>query len=358
MSMMVWQLAFVLLHLFVIPVFVGTIFGTVDKGLRNLPFWWISGQMLLWGGFEIIAVPMILQQEQFSKVVSLFRGYTLFWMVSAIVVGILSLKKRRQNRIVSVKNELGRAQKIESIVCWLLFWGILAYQLVQAVVMTYADGDDAYYVAVATLAEESDTMYRKMPYSGGLEPLKPRYGLAPFPIWIAYLARISGIKTVSVAHVFLPLALIPMTYGIYYMLANKIFKNKRVYIPVFLLFAELLVLFGDVSFQTAENFMIARSRQGKAALANIMIPMLFYILFLIMERLEEKQRIIIREWLLLCVVLTATCLCSSLGILLVVMLVAIAGICAAFVYHRWKFLFPLAFCCAPCVGIAILYIVL
>ena len=241
---------------------------------------------------------------------------------------------------------------------WVLFWGLLIFQLVQAVRLTYADGDDAYYVAVSGITAESDTMYRKLAYTGGTTKLDARYGLAPFPVWIAFLAKLSGIPSVSVAHVAVPPVLIAMTYGIYYLLGSRLFAKNRERVPLFLIYTELLVLFGDYSFYTAENFMIARSRQGKAALGNIMIPMLILLLFLLLERIQEKQKITMGFWLLLFCTMTSACLCSTLGALLTCMLIGITGLCAAVCYRKWKFLLPLAACCAPCIAVAILYVFL
>ena len=75
----------------------------------------------------------------------------------------------------------------------------------------------------------------------------------------------TGISTVVVAKTLLPVVLISMTYGVFYLLGSRIlFSGQSV--PLFLICTEVLVMFGDYSFYTVENFMIARSRQGKAAL--------------------------------------------------------------------------------------------
>lgn len=91
----------------------------------------------------------------------------------------------------------------------------------------------------------------------------------------------TGITTVIVAKTLVPVALISMTYGVFYLLGSRVlFAGEGAYrkkwaLPAFLLCTEVLVLFGDYSYYTVENFMIARSRQGKAALGSILIPMIF-----------------------------------------------------------------------------------
>ncbi len=340
--------------LLVIPALVGSLFAGVDRRHNNLPFMWISGQMLLWAGFQIIAVPLVLAEGRFERVVQLFLGYTAALIVAAIVVFLIRNKQKRPI-LHSVQNEAKNARR-RYYILWALFWGILIFQLVQSLRLAYADGDDAFYVATAAIAEESNTMYRKVAYTGGTTLLDVRYGLAPFPLWLAFLARVSGIRTVTVAQVMVPPVLIAMAYGVYYLLANRLFVKHKERVPLFLIFTELLILFGDYSMYTPEKFLIARSRQGKAALCAIVIPFLIYLLLLFLEKLEQEQRVPVAYWGLLVCGLTAACLCSTLGAVLTCMLIGITGLCGAVCYRKWKFLVPMAACCIPCVAEALLYL--
>lgn len=340
--------------LLIIPTMVGTLHSNVDRRQQNLPFMWINGQILLWAGFHSIAVPLVLTEGRFQTVVILFSGYTVICLFAAI---FMLAKKRKKKLEVFRPEEKGTVQseKITRLL-WTLFWVLLAVQLVASVFLAYADGDDAFYVATAAIAEESDTMYYIMPYTGGTTGLDARYGLAPFPLWIAYLARITGIRTVTVAQVLVPPVLISMAYGVYYLLANRFFVKKKECIPLFLIFTQLLVLFGDYSMYTPEKFLIARSRQGKAALSAMIIPFLIYLLWILLEALEEKRKITITYWCLLISALTTACLCSTLGAVLSCLLMGIVGFCGALCYRKWKILIPMAVCCVPCVVEALLYL--
>ena len=352
--MIVLQVLWLGILLLAIPTWIGAIFVNVDKSTKNLPFRWISGQIVLWAGFQLICVPLVLKQESFLYVVFLFIGYTVGLLLLATVLYF----RRKKTPALHLVKEPEKPKSKWYYLGWGVFWALLLFQLVQAVVMTYGDGDDAFYIGEATYVVDGETMYSKIPYNGFTTELDVRHGMAPFPIWIAYLSKLTGIRTVSVAHVLLPLALIPMTYGIYYLLANKFFAKKKESIPLFLIFTELLVLFGDYSFYTVENFMIARSRQGKAAMGSIIIPALFLLLLLLMEKLQESQKIPFCYWVLLASTLTAACLCTTLGALLTCMLVGVTGLCAAVCYRNWKVLFPMAACCIPCVVFAALYLIL
>lgn len=340
--------------LLIIPTIVGGIFVNVDKSFVKLPFMWISGQILLWAGFQCICVPLILLEKKFSTVVGLFWIYMgLLALLSVFLYFIRKHKRAGSFRVIS-----GTDEKKPYRLLWLVFWGLLAFQLAMVCLMAYEEGDDAFYVAISTITENADTMYRKLPYTGGSTGLDARHGLAPFPIWVAFLARISGIPSVTVAHVALPMVLIVMSYGIYYLIGKHLLAGRRQALPFFMILVELLVLFGGYSVYSAENFLLVRTAQGKAVLANIIIPFLFLLLLLLLERLQKEERAGAGYWLLLAFTMTAGCLCSTLGTLLTCMLVGVTGLCAAVCCRRWRVLVPMALCCTIPVLVALLYFVL
>ncbi len=344
-----------LLWLLFIPIMVGGITATVVDTRKSSPvFLWITGQMILWAGFQLICVPLILKAQPFSTLVVLYLAVTAVFVCLGLVLHLKYLLNGRISyRVIEGGPKNGGKWHT---VLWGVFWLLLLFQLFQSVFMTYGDGDDAFYVAVSTIAEESNTMYQKLPYTGGSTGLDIRHGLAPFPIWIAFLARISGIPTVTVAHVAVPLMLIPMTYGIYYLIGGKICQNHSEKLPLFLVLTELLVLFGDYSLYSVENFMIARSRQGKAALGSIVIPATIYLFLLILERTQENRKITFRLWLLLLCCVFTGCMCSTLGAVLLCMITGVTGICATVCYKKWRILIPMALCCVPAVCYAIIYV--
>lgn len=328
----------------------------IERRKHSLSFMWVCGYILSWALFQLVTVPLVLLHvpQGFGVAVRLFAGLSL----ALAAVGVFLLVrtgKIRASRLSLVKGEGDGSRQHK------LYWGIflvlVALQLVLAVGMTYQDGDDAYYVAISTLTESSNTLYELMPYSMGATGLDMRHGLAPFPVWIAFLARISGIPAVSVAHVAVPLALIPTTYLIFYQIGRQLFDKKKERLPLFLCFTAILVIFGNYSLYTAENFMLARSRQGKSALGCIVIPMVFLLFFLILERAEKGQKDQWTLWILLGAAVTAACLCTTLGTMLMCMLLGITGLCSALSYRRLGLAVKTALCCIPALVYAVLYFV-
>ena len=132
---------------------------------------------------------LILRQDTFVKLIVLYWIYIAAMMLLAVGTAI-----RRKVHDVRV-HPLGRRVpkgRFSHLLLWLCFLALLAFQLVQAVRMAYADGDDAYYVAISAITQDAENMYVKLPYTGGETGLDARHGLAPFPIWISFLARMAG----------------------------------------------------------------------------------------------------------------------------------------------------------------------
>lgn len=338
-----------------IPLLIGAVpsFFVKNRPRWSLPFMWTGGYMISWALFQLVTVPLVLLHvpQGFKVVVRLYAGCSL--ALAAVGLFLLIRFRVRKARLTLIRGESGgsRAHRIY----WGIFLALMALQLVLAVAMNYRDGDDAFYVAVSTLTESSNTLYELMPYSMGATGFDMRHGLAPFPVWIAFLARISGIPAVSVAHVAVPLALIPTTYLIFYQIGGQLFEKRKERLPLFLSFTALLVIFGNYSIYTVENFMLARSRQGKAALGSIVIPMVFLLFFLILDRVEKGQKDQWMLWLLLGAVVTAACLCTTLGTMLMCLLLGVTGLCCAFVYRRLGLAVKTGLCCIPALVYAVLY---
>lgn len=358
MSIVVLQLLVLTLFMLVIPVVVGSLFPYWEKE-GCLVFRWVSGQFLLWAGFQLISVPLILKQQSFLWMVWLFLGYTAAMAALAAAVVVRRRKKGagpffRLPGMGGAKGWKGG----EGTLLWLAFWGLLLFQLVQAVRLAYEDSDDAYYVAVASIAESSDTMFRVLPYTGGATLLDARHGLAPFSIWMAFLARVSGMRTVILAQTVLLVALIAMAYGIYYLFSVRLFPEKGGQRPLFLIFAEILVLFGNYSVYTTEVFLIGRSRQGKASLGSIVFPFVLLISLMLFQKLQERKKVPVGYYLLLAAAAAAGCLCSTMGAMLTCILIGIVGLLTAVFYRKWKTMLLLAVCCIPCIVYGFLYLVL
>jgi len=352
-----------LLLVIVVPCLIGSGFSAfLKEQKKSIGFMWISGCMTVWALFQVLCVYAIFRQGENGY--HFLHKYFLAGVVALALLGgfikSLSLfkgKKKKEEsvaRMALTKRKPGKGK----ILGYCLFAGLLLFQLVMALVYTYGDGDDAFYVAVSTLTESSKTLYKLMPYSMGNTSMDMRHSLAPFPVWIAMLSDYCEVRAVIVAHTMLPPVLIGITYTIYYKIGEVLFEKQREKIPYFLSAAALLVLFGDTSFYTVENFMLARSRQGKAALGSIIIPMLIYLCMLIFKRMQDGEKTGIVLYLILALTVTAACLCTTLGTFLSCMLLGILGLCGAVGYRKWECIWKTALSCTPAVIFALFYLLM
>lgn len=348
MSAVAVQLLILILLLLVVPSIVGGLCVDSHNHSKGLIFRWVSGQFLLWAGFQILYVPLLLMEQNLSCLVNVFSGYMAILTLLAVI-----LETRRWK-----KKEWEKKRPSEGILLWVVFAILLAFQLVQAVRLAFNDADDAYYVSVASLAESSDTMFQIYPYARGATPLDRRHALASFSIWIAFLARLSGMRTVAVAQVVLPVVLIAMAYGIYYLCSVLLFPQHSDKRAFFLVFTAILVLFGNYSVYTSETFLIGRSRQGKATLGSIVIPFLLYLLSELLRKLQNSEKIPGLLYLLLGAVAAAGCMCSTMGTFLICVPMGVCGLLGAICLKRPKVVLPLLLCCLPCIAYGLLYIIL
>lgn len=320
----------------------------------------VYGMILLWALFQLVSVPFILKDKTLSQVIIVYLIGIISWILFSVCVLVF---QRKRNKLYVVRNLQentllkNRTMEKSEKVYWLFFALLFILQLVFLVLFAYADGDDAYYIGTASVAESSNYMYRVNPYIGTATGMDVRHELAPFPIWIAFLSRISSCPVTIVSHIVLPLVFVLLTYLNYYLIGTKVIKEKK-WRPLFLIFMELFVIFGNYSYFTAETFLLTRSRQGKASIGNFVIPFLFLILFSIGEKIQENKKIKIWDWLLLIAGVFAMCLCSTLGSFLACLFIGISGICMAVSYKKFKILFPLFICCLPALGYAGIYLFL
>ena len=353
---MILQIIIFIILLLPVPMVVGGVTaGLVEKGMPGsvkLSFRWISGQIILWAGFQVTCVPMILAHRDFRNVVTLFSGYTMAMVLLAVATDI---RRHAKGIPESFVHNDSRQKDTVALVLWGCVIVLVLTQLVLACVLAYEEGDDAFYVSISSITESSNRMYESSPYTGRYTEMDIRHALAPMPIWAAYIARISGMHAVIASQVTLPVALIVMSYAIYYLLGQRLFSGGTRKTALFMLVIQFLVLFGGYSTYSPENFLLVRTAQGKSVMANIIIPFLLYLFFVILDKLQAEQKTGAGIWAMVALTMVAGCLCSTQGTLLNCMFLGAFGLCILVCYRRWKLLPIMLGCSIFPVGMAFLY---
>lgn len=347
-----------LLYLIPVPLVVGGLFKTK---LNKRSFWqqWMAGQFALWAVFQVLAVYFILNKQPLDALVVANSFATQ-------IILLIALAKAIVMRSISASRRVPHSLRDRCISNWATFkaykWWYIAFvvlfavQILGILFLQVNDGDDAYHMAIASVAESSGNMYTANVYAFGNTTLTYRYALAPFPIWIAYLSRISGIHTLTIAHLILGAFLVTMSYVIYAGSAKEMFGENKKKRLQFLCAVALLHIWGNTSSHTAESFLLLRSRQGKALVAGIVFPALIYLLIHIGRKLEQRQKISLMQYVLAACVILSGFLGSALGGSLVMLLWSISLLFFAIGYKKVSVIFLGAISAIPGLLYAALYL--
>ncbi len=313
---------------------------------RSLGMIWLSGWMMMFAVFQLLAVPFIVLEASFMLAV---QSYTIVIGILAVVFLLLGhgsipacLRKIREHR--------PEKEQIPIMAIVLLLIGV---QLFFAFHMQYLDGDDSFFVATSLTSQHTDTMYRFTPYYGADGPLDIRHALSTEPIFMAWLSEVTGIHVTIICHSYISILFLALMFCIYVQSGNQLFPLQRKSKWLFLLFVNLWYLFGNVSIYTAESFAYTRTWQGKAMFPNLMIPTLFlWLLFMAKDEMD------VGEWGMLFIIVLCTTFTTSTGIFTVPILLGLASILMAIEKKRILLVFQTAACLLPCIFFGLLYLFL
>ena len=130
---------------------------------------------------------------------------------------------------------------------------------------------------------------RIRPYTGLSTDLDIRHALATLPLWIAYVARMTGIHATIVAHTLLPLIFIPLTYYVFVQIGRKLFSDGSVKLPIFLTLVSIMQIWGNISIYTNETFPDA-DLAGKSVLANLILLVELWLMLELCAREKNRER--------------------------------------------------------------------
>ena len=328
----------------------------MDEENRGFGVTYVAGFLTLLASFQLIAVPVVFMDPWgFETVVDIFTVVTTLFTGMGIIVTMHYW--RRVGKIFHKQPRWMERSRLEQVQ-WILVFVLIGLQLFMATTHASFDGDDAFYVVQSVITDETNTLYRILPYTGGSTRLDMRHAMAVFPLWIAYIARMTGIHATIISHTVLPVFLIPLTYVIYYEIGKKLLKEKAEQLPSYMMFVCLLQIFGNVSIYNNATFFLMRTWQGKSMQANVIIPGIFMVLIWLFEGEPEKRRQRGGMWFLLVMINIAAAMMSTASVFLNSFLIAVMAVVFSLQEKNIKILFKLAACCIPCVAYALLYVLL
>jgi len=320
------------------------------------PVIYISGFILCLALFQLVCVPIVVANEfGFPVVVIIYSIVLALFAVAGCALALV--RKRKEGRFwVEIKKD--RNLTVEEIVEWIMFIAILVFQIVMFVRTASFDGDDAYYIVQSLLATETDTMYRIQPYTGWTTTLDLRHSLAVFPMWIAYVAKVSGVHSTVIAHNVLGCVLIPLTYMIYFEIGRRLLKREKKKLPIFMIFVGIMQVFGNVSIYTNATFFLTRTWQGKSLLANVCIPGILWLLLNIFDSDSSEGDKRLGFWFTLFALNIVAAMSSTASVFLIAMLIGISGLVLGIKEKNIQIILRLIITCFPLVAYGVMYLLL
>lgn len=354
---MILKILILVLTLIICPLACGLIpTFFVARQRATLPAIYLSGIVLCLAVFQLVAVPVVVLNGYGFKIIVVLYS-VLMGLASLTGVVLAFLKYRKEGGFVA-RLDLHRNITVEEAVEWIMFMAVLGFQIFMFMRMTSFDGDDAYYITQSLLTYQTDTLYRIRPYTGLSTDLDIRHSLAVFPIWISYIAKTSGIHPTVLAHNFLGIIMIPITYMIYFEIGRNILKREQKKLPIFMIFVGIMQLFGNVSIYTNATFLLTRTWQGKSLLANLCIPGVLWILLNIFDSdcFEGDKRL--GFWMNLFALNIVAAMCSTASVFLMAMIIGISGLVLAVKEKNVQILLRLVITCLPLVAYGVAFLLL
>ncbi len=339
---MIKSMALIAVFLGALPFLLGLLYTRfVEEEKDNILLHMAAGYVILFGLFEIVALPLIWMRQSLSLLFGIYGGVLL--VASGVSLAF------NYRRIPGILVGAWRSIRHFTLCIWAQL-ALIAGQVWVYVRYQYINADDAFFVAAATTAQATNTIFAYNPYTGtAYTSLPSRYVLSPLYAFIATVSKATDTHPAIIAHSVFMILFLLLAYAVYALLGRALFSYNMEKTGYFLVLLSGLNLFSAYSERTSGLFLLIRLWQGKAMLAGILLPMILYLAIRIFM-LEGKAA----DWILLFLLMCACCMVSSMGVILGAVMLGILGMIFAFRSKSLRLLIRAALCCLPnllCAGI-------
>ena len=346
----------VLIWLCLVPFFMGTlILSFFQRRDDHMAECLVTGYFAMFAFCQIIIIPMILTEVPFHIFCRVLGVIYLFCAAAGAWKGRTWIANMMKGFL---KNLLHHSWTVYAASAAVL---VQAYHYVAYMVTNL---DDAYYVAVATTAIETDTMYRFSPYTGrAVEGFNLRYCLSPFSMLQAFFSECMNVHPSVLAHTILAPVLVILAYLVYVSMGKLLFASgkaeadtaaeKEKMTGLFILFLSVIHVTSYYCIRNQGSVLLVRIWQGKAVLASVLLPFLFYHCCRMAYRPKEKGNLLI-----LVISTFSCCLVSSMGIALPVVMLGIFALLFGLLKKNAAYFVKMIAGALPCALYGVLYIVL
>lgn len=341
---MIKTLILSIMWLMIIPCFIGLwVIKYAKRDNKNILLAYIIGIFVEFLVFEMLAIPFTFLKYSFHSLKNT-------WLVIILILLGISIFLNRKNFKEIIKDNFEKIVAMPKILT-IVFLGLLIFQGYMGITYMYEDFDDSNFVAKATIAKDTDTLFVYDDVGGKYDSFPMRHVFSPFPYYTAMISELVGIHPAIVAHTIFPVAFLIISYVVYYLIGTSLFKGDRKKTIVFMIILSLLYIFGKYSRHALFVRLLGRAWQGKSLLANITLP---FIIYLFLEFLgEEKDGF---YWILLFITLWAGDLLTSMAIFLPLIEAGVLVALYTIKDKNIKYILKFIPCCLPNIIYGIMYL--
>lgn len=313
----------------------------------------IMGLLTLFAAFQLVAVPAIFMKRKLHELVTYMIVVIVVLSLASVVRLCMTRGAYYRHQIEKIRNAVKEKSNI-----WLVIAAVLI--LLHTYYGAFYDKqhqDDVRYVGAVVDAVETDEMLMYHPgtgeYLGELQDEFYKDAVAPILMFWAMWCRMLGIHPTTFTHIVVNLFMIPIAYGVAYLLGRALCKKnirlQGMFLCAYCLFNMVNHVLPVEGIGLTINFM----RWGKSILYCVLIPFLIVLMMEIMS-LKKPWKVYPRLGLLL----YGSCLASTMSCVLMSIAVGVWAFWDAVRVRSWqsigRLLIPVLLC-LPLVGYALLY---
>ena len=340
---MVFKLIACLLWFIIIPECVGLGILNFKKENKSMIFALVIGYIFGFAIFQLLAIPMIFLHLKFT---TLAYSWTIIMLILAIISVVITRKRLKE----IIKENLESLKSFPKLLTFLVII-IILFQAFMAFKFMHEDYDDSNFVAKATIAVDTNTLYEYGDTGKELEQIPARNGLSPYPIYTATISKLIGLHPAVVAHTVFPPVFIIFAYLIYYLIGKALFKNDNKKTMLFMLILSIIYIFGDYTRYSPFVRLLYRIWQGKSMICAVMLPFIWYLFLEYIGKKDDKF-----YWFILLLSLWGSVLLSSMALYLTVLAAGILTVIYAVKDKKLKYLIRVILCCIPSIIYGIIYL--
>lgn len=337
--MVLLKILVIVLLLVVLPLLLGELVTYRDTSeiVRPIQVRYIMGLFLSLSLFWLLCVPMTLWEESFTLLTVIYS--CVLAVLSIIAVWIYCRKRKLKAGLGNVRSMLPRGWEWAYSLMFLILLGIQLYHAAfyDATVWTHDDSD---YVVQSMNALSTDHMYMHSTTNGAEMGFVYKRVLNSWPIYIAYLAKVSGFHVTTIAHTVIPVFFLLIAYAVYSYMSERLFEKREDRL-IFLAVLSAVFVFGLYSQYSLTLRLLATLWQGKAVLSAIVVPFLFAFLPAVYEQKNSPRTV----GYVLLISMTA-CSLTMMGSGMVLIIYPAMWLVLALCRRRWT---GIVYCIAGCV---------